>query len=161
MESLNPAIHNLLVTLFLVTLPFPLWFHSAILSRWTSHRLFAIHLELALWIFLAWKFHEGLSVITFLALLFISSLCIPWPLWLGPHAPTCHLHGFGTGVTLSGSLLGIVQKQQAKSKRRRKTPRENLCASNCVRKQITLESIFCWFTPQKCQQTSGAPSEWM
>lgn len=141
-KSLNSDIHYL--TLFLMTFTFKLQFHCAVLSLQMANRPFSLHLELALRIFLAWKFNEGekegefdfCQPLSFLSS-WNSSPLTPFP------SNLVHVHqlpvsmGLEFGLSLRCNFLVIIQKEQNNRERGREKEREILWVPSFERTNIS------------------------
>lgn len=118
-----------------------------------ASRPLSLHLELVLWVFLAWKFQwmgrgRGIwfpSVMIFLALFLcvlpnysLSSLI--WSICISSPSPWVWLESV---LSQSHSFLIIIQKQETEREGGREKERLREC--NHLRKQISHDSIFCLF----------------
>lgn len=114
-----------------MTFTFKLQFHCAVLSLQMANRPFSLHLELALRIFLAWKFNEGekegefdfCQPLSFLSS-WNSSPLTPFP------SNLVHVHqlpvsmGLEFGLSLRCNFLVIIQKEQNNRERGREKERD-------------------------------------
>lgn len=98
--------------------------------------------------------------LSFLPFSRISSLLIPLPPWLGPHASIFHLHWFVISV-IADFQPSVNYSDTTEREKERK--RDFVSTSIWENKYLMITYFACskwvwsWFTHQKCQKTNGAP----